>query len=212
VEKSPRIVVPDLGLPERNTKTMEEQREEGIAREARDAQLRESNPDIEREVGEMMKAELARIEQEEDEAQMAARVDLFKIIQEEKGKPLMERQFRLLVANWNILIEMVKVRDKMGLFHKTEQQMAAENHLSVVGRVLLCGPTALSGETESGINLALVAEGISTPDALEGMYVVIQRYVGNDMYFAPMPGKKLRYITASEILAVTPIAGLWIKQ
>lgn len=144
--------------------------------------------------------------EEEEEARLADAIDLLKVIQRNPA------DFPLEVASWNILIEMQKPKDRMGRFIKHIDQINVEQHLTVVGRVLLCGPTALSGKTESGIPLNELTATIKTPEDLIGKFVICQRYTGNDQFFAPLPGKKLRYITATEILGVSKIAGLWMRQ
>lgn len=120
--------------------------------------------------------------------------------------------FPLEIASWQILIEMQRPKDKMGMFHKVESQLQAEQYLTVVGRVLMVGPTAFDGKTESGIDLSRLTATINSAEQLVGKFIIMQRYTGNDIYFAPMPAKKLRVITITEILAVTPLASLWMKM
>lgn len=179
---------------------------------------------------------------EEEELRIAERIDLVKIIQQQAiDLPIAEahlaevlmmphgkardtavaaarkavfdaNMFPLEVAMWQILIEMQRPKDRMGRFIKVESQRENEQYLTTVGRVLLCGPTAMSGKTESGIPLDQLTATIKTPEQLIGKYVIIQRYTGNDLFFAPWPVKKLRYITATEILSVTTNPGMWMKQ
>lgn len=163
-----------------------------------DAERREQELDLQREA--------ERLQKEEAEARAADSIDLLKVIQRNPD------DFPLEVASWNILIEMQKPKDRMGRFVKVDSQRETEQYLTVVGRVLLCGPTALSGKTESGIPLNELTATIKTPEDLIGKFVICQRYTGNDQFFAPIPGKKLRYITATEILGVSKIAGLWMRQ
>lgn len=119
--------------------------------------------------------------------------------------------FPIEIASWQILIEMKRPKDRMGRFVKVATQISNEEYLTVVGRVLMVGPTAFEGKTESGVPLNRLTATISTPEDLVGKWIVMQRYTGNDLYFAPMPGKKLRIITITEILAVTTLATLWMK-
>lgn len=164
-----------------------------------------------KDLAQMSKAELQRaLEQErelmEKEAQEAAKVDLLQIIRETPEK------FPLQACGWNILMEMVEVPDKMGRFMKTKDQMRAEQLFVTCGRVLLAGPAALTGKTESNIPLDLVAEGISTPADLIGRYFHIQRYTGNEVLYAPQPTKQLKYITISEFLGVTTDPRYWVRD
>lgn len=160
----------------------------------------------EREADNARRNMAALLEEEQEAERKAERIDLLTVIRE---KP---EAFPLEVASWNILIEMVKVKDRMGRFLKHIDQMNQEQYLTTVGRVLMCGPTALTGKTESGIPLDQLTATIKKPEDLIGKYVVIQRYTGNDLFFAPWPIKKLRYITATEILSVTTNPGMWMKQ
>lgn len=149
-------------------------------------------------------AERKRLEREEAEAQAAELVDLLTHINNPEIWPHE-------CALWGLLIEMVRPKNRMGRFLKVESQVQAEQYLTVVGRVLQCGPVAMEGKTESGIPLNQLTATIKTPEQLIGKYVIIQRYTGNDLYFAPMPGKKLRYITVTEILGVTTVPSMWMK-
>lgn len=166
------------------------------------------------EEAEQREADLARqreqFAKEEEELRIAERIDLLKIIQADQLNGT--ENFPLEVAMWQILIEMLRPKDRMGRFIKVETQRENEQYLTTVGRVLMVGPTAMSGKTESGIPLDQLTATIKTPEQLVGKYVIIQRYTGNDLFFAPWPVKKLRYITATEILSVTKVPGMWMKQ
>jgi hypothetical protein len=166
------------------------------------------------EEAEQREADLARqreqFAKEEEELRIAERIDLLKIIQADQLNGT--ENFPLEVAMWQILIEMQRPKDRMGRFIKVETQRENEQYLTTVGRVLMVGPTAMSGKTESGIPLDQLTATIKTPEQLVGKYVIIQRYTGNDLFFAPWPVKKLRYITATEILSVTKVPGMWMKQ
>lgn len=151
-------------------------------------------------------AELERIAQEEADQEEADTIDLLEVIRRFPDK------FPMEVAGWNILIEMRRPKNKMGRFVKVETQITNEQYLTTVGRVLMCGPTALQGKTSSGIDLSAVTATIKTAEDLVGKFVVIQRYTGNDLPFVPNPAIKLRFITISEILGVTPMPGMWMKQ
>lgn len=166
------------------------------------------------EEAEQREADLARqreqFAKEEEELRIAERIDLLKIIQADQLNGT--ENFPLEVAMWQILIEMQRPKDRMGRFIKVETQRENEQYLTTVGRVLMVGPTAMSGKTESGIPLDQLTATIKTPEQLIGKYVIIQRYTGNELFFAPWPVKKLRYITATEILGVTTNPGMWMKQ
>lgn len=164
------------------------------------------NAEAQAEVELDMAAQRAEIEREFEEQLEAERVDLFKIIQEAP------ENFPLEAGLWNVLIEMVRPKAKMGRFIKTQAQIEAEQYQTVIGRVLKVGPTASTGETEGKIPLHLIAKGISSAEELLGWYVIIQRYVGNEVYFAPLPAKKLRFIAVTEILGVTRVPTMWMRQ
>ncbi len=164
-----------------------------------------------KDLAQMSKAELQRaLEQErelmEKEAQEAAKIDLLEIIRTDPDK------FPLKACGWNILMEMVEVADKMGRFIKTKDQMRAEQLFVTCGRVLLAGPTCLTGETESKIPLWMVAEGIEKREDLIGRFFHIQRYTGNEVLYAPAPTKQLKYITVSEFLGVTTDPRYWVRD
>jgi hypothetical protein len=150
--------------------------------------------------------ERRRLEQLELERASAQRIDLFKVIQDSPA------DFPIDCGSWNILIEMYEPGSKMGSIIKTQAQMDAEQHLTVVGRVLKVGITAFAGKTTSGIDCSKLTDHIQSPEELVGRYVIIQRYTGNEIYFAPFPAKKLRFITLQEILAVTTIPTMWMKN
>lgn len=151
-------------------------------------------------------AEMERLAQEAADQEEADNIDLLEVIRE------MPDRFDLDVASWNILIEMRRPKNKMGRFVKVESQLTTEQYLTTVGRVLMCGPTALEGRTTSGIDLSHLTRKIKTPEELVGKFVILQRYTGNDLHFAPNPAIKLRLITAGEILAVTSMPGMWMRQ
>ena len=166
-------------------------------------QMTETDPD------EDLGVERRRLEADESLREQAARVNLWDIIKKDPSN------FPLQAASWNILIEMYEPAATMGSavkIVKTQAQIEQEQYLTVIGRVLRCGPTAFEGRTTSGINCAELTDHIQTPDELEGRYVIIQRYVGNEIFFAPYPAKKLRFITLQEILAVTTVPSMWMRQ
>jgi hypothetical protein len=155
-------------------------------------------------------AELARrqasVDQDEQERQFADKYDLVKMIAEDPSC------FPLEIAMWNILIEMVRPKSKFGgLIEKTAGQMQAEEYLSKIGRVILVGPTAMEGKTESGIALKDLTATIKTPEQLIGKYIIQQVHTGQDVWFAPLPGKKLKLISATEIMAVTTNPTMFMK-
>lgn len=177
---------------------------------AQDERLRQK---VNREQADEEQAEQAQLAadaqkfQEEDAAfARDAKIDLFKLISEQP------EVFPLEVANYNILCEMVTPRSMMGRFFKTALQQENEQYLTVIGRVLLIGPTAFDGTTKSGIVLSNLSATVKSPADLLGKYVQMQRYTGNDVYFAPMSSKKLRYITIGEILGITTVPSMFMKQ
>jgi len=188
-----RKASPIYSLPAANQKTELELRRERIALEEKEKGESESQEAIAAE----LKARQEAVSKEEAERRFADRFDLVALIQKDPSV------FPIQISLWNILIEMVQPPLKMGIFHKTDEMLKAEQWFSVIGRVILCGPSALEGKTESGILLSNFTRGITDPAALVGKYVIHQRHVGADIWFAPMPGKRLKIISATEILAVT---------
>ena len=170
--------------------------------ERRDKQAAEQAEKERREIEARQKAIIA----EQEEYDRAAKYDLWRVIQEQP------QDFPIDVGTWNILIEMYEPRRTMGRFVKTQEQIDQEQYLTVIGRVLKCGPTAFDGKTTSGIDCSKVTAHCQSPEELEGRYVIIQRYTGNEIYFAPYPAKKLRFITLQEVLAVTSVPTMFMKQ
>lgn len=155
-------------------------------------------------------AELARrqkvIDEDERERQFADKYDLVAMIARDPAL------FPLEIAMWNVLIEMVRPASKYGgLIEKTAGQIAAEEYLGVIGRVILVGPSAMEGKTESGIALKDLTATIKTPEQLVGKYLIHQPHTGAPVWFAPLPGKKLKIITTTEILAVTTNPSMFMK-
>jgi hypothetical protein len=147
-----------------------------------------------------------QVDQDERERKLADKYDLAAMY---ARNPAL---FPLEVAMWNILIEMVRPASKFGgLIHKTPGQLQAEEYLSVIGRVIACGPSCMEGKTESGILLKDLTATIKTPEDLIGKYVIHQRHVGADIWFAPLPGKKLKIITVTEVIAVTTNPTMFMK-
>jgi hypothetical protein len=147
-----------------------------------------------------------QVDQDERERQLADKYDLAAMYARDPAL------FPLEVAMWNILIEMVRPAAKFGgLIHKTPGQLQAEEYLSVIGKVIACGPTALEGKTESGIALKDFSANVRTPADLVGKYVIHQPHVGAPIWFAPLPGKRLKIITATEVLAITTNPTMFMK-
>ena len=188
-------------LPAANQKTELELRREAAARQEAEREESESAEAVAAE----LRARQEAISKEESERRFAARFDLVELIEADPAV------FPLEISLWNILIEMVQPPLKMGILHKTDAQIQAEQWFSVIGRVILCGPSALEGKTASGIELSRFTAGIKDPAALIGKYVIHQRHVGADIWFAPMPGKRLKVISATEILGVTDNPTMFIK-
>jgi hypothetical protein len=167
----------------------------------RDAEIEAENAAAQAELA----ARQAAVSKDEEERRFADKFDLVKLIARDPAV------FPIEISLWNILIEMVQPSAKMGILIKTDDQIKAEQYFSVIGRVVLCGPSALEGKTSSGIPLANFTAGIKDPAALIGKYVIHQRHVGADIWFAPMPGKRLKIISATEILAVTDNPSMFMK-
>lgn len=147
-----------------------------------------------------------QVDQDETERLLADKFDLVAMIEKDP------RSFPLEIAMWNVLIEMVRPTVKFGgLIQKTGPQMQAEEYLSVIGRVIMVGPSAMEGKTESGILLKDLTATIKTGPQLVGKYVIHQRHTGADIWFAPLPGKRLKLITTTEILAVTTVPSMFMK-
>ena len=176
----------------------------------REAAMSKTELEEKREAQIAADAELAKrrqqVDQDEAERQLADKYDLVKMIAEDPAC------FPLEIAMWNVLIEMVRPTSKFGgLIEKTAAQLSAEEYLSVIGRVILVGPSAMEGKTESGILLKDLTATIKTPEDLIGKYLIHQRHTGADVWFAPLPGKKLKIITTTEILAVTTNPTMFMK-
>jgi hypothetical protein len=155
-------------------------------------------------------AELERrnlaINEDEQERILADKYDLVAMIAANPAS------FPLEVAMWNVLLEMVRPATKFGgVIQKTPGQMQADEFLSVVGRVIMVGPSAMEGKTESGIPLKDLTATIKTPEQLIGKYIIHQRHTGSEVWFAPLPGKKLKLITTTEVLAVTTVPSMFMK-
>lgn len=165
----------------------------------REAQIREDD-----------EAELARrraiVDDDEKERLLADKYDLVAMIAADPAS------FPLEIAMWNVLIEMVRPATRFGgVIQKTGAQMQAEEYLARIGRVILLGPSAMEGKTESGILLKDLTATIKTPEQLIGKYVIQQPHTGIDVWFAPLPGKKLKLISTTEILAVTTVPTMFLK-
>jgi hypothetical protein len=163
---------------------------------------REAKIDLEAELDKRQ----ALVDQDEAERILADKYDLVAMIAKDPAC------FPLEIAMWNILIEMVRPASKYGgVIQKTGQQLQAEEYLARIGRVILCGPSAMEGKTESGIMLKDLTATIKTPEQLIGKYVIQQPNTGADVWFAPLPGKRLKVISATEVLAVTTNPTMFLK-
>jgi hypothetical protein len=148
----------------------------------------------------------ASIDQDEQERLLAEKFDLIKMIDEDPSC------FPLEMSMWHVLLEMVRPAPKFGgLIQKTPGQMQAEEYLAKLGRVILVGPSAMEGKTESGILLKDLTATIKTPEQLRGKYVIQQPHTGTDIWFAPLPGKRLKAISTTEIVAITTVPTLFMK-
>jgi hypothetical protein len=146
-----------------------------------------------------------RIQGEQVERDLAERVDLIKMHARDPAL------FPLECGMWHILLQKWTPSAKMGIIEKTATQMQAEEYLTVIGKVIMCGPTAFEGKTESGIPLNQLCASVQKPQDLIGKYVLHTPYTGTDVYFAPLPSIKLKFITATEILAVTTMPSMFMR-
>lgn len=173
--------------------------------------LVEGQSEIERKREERIEAdaefERRRLAVDEDEKErlFADKYDLVEMIKQDPAS------FPLEIAMWNVLIEMVRPSAKYGMIQKTPGQIQADEYLSKIGRVILVGPSAMEGKTESGIPLKDLTTTIKTPEALIGKYIIQQLHTGQDVWFAPLPGKKLKVISTTEILGVTSCPTMFMK-
>ena len=120
--------------------------------------------------------------------------------------------FPIEVTYWGILIEMVRPTTKYGgILEKHPDQIKAEEYLARIGRVIGVGPAALAGKTESGIDLSRIAHSVDKPDDLLGRYVLQVPNTGMDVWFAPLPGKKLKIISNTEIAALVGNPTMFLK-
>jgi hypothetical protein len=152
-----------------------------------------------------LRARQEAVSKEENERRFADKFDLIKLIAADPAV------FPLEVALWHILIEVAQPSLTMGMIIKTDEQIKAEQWFSVCGKVISCGPSALKGKTSSGIDLSDFTGGIKDPEALIGKYVIHQRHVGAEVWFAPLPGKRLKFISATEVLAVTTNPSMFMR-
>jgi co-chaperonin GroES (HSP10) len=187
--KGPVRAVPPKKSPSKSSKTpLEIEREERIAADA-ELQKRQDS-----------------INADEQERLLADKHDLVAMI---ASNP---HNFPLEVAGWNILIEQVRPPSHYGgVIEKTLVQQQAEEYLAVIGRVIAAGPTCMEGVTQSGIKLCDLTDTIKTRAQLIGKYVQYQPHTGAAAWFTPLPGKRLRYITATEILGVTTVPSMFMK-
>jgi hypothetical protein len=150
-------------------------------------------------------ARAALIREEQVERDLSERVDLIKMRAQNPDL------FPLECGMWHILLQKWTPSAKMGIIEKTATQMQAEEYLTVIGKVIMVGPTAFEGKTESGIELSKLCASVKTPEDLIGKYVIHSPYTGSDIYFAPLPSIKLKMITATEILAVTTMPSMFAR-
>lgn len=106
-------------------------------------------------------------------------------------------------AGWNILVEPMtpKQTSEGGIMLVSESQMAEEVN-TTVGRVIACGPTAMQGKTNSGIEIRDFTDDIQKPADLKGRYVIYQKHTGQDVVLKKYGDRKLKLLTVTELLAV----------
>lgn len=119
----------------------------------------------------------------------------------------------LEVAGWNILIAPLgaKTQSDGGIaFAETTQQ--AEEIQIKIGKVIGVGPTCMEGKTTSGIELKYLTKSINTPEQLLGKFLMYQAYTGHAVRAKTATGgmgKRLLFITATEVLAVVKNPEQW---
>jgi hypothetical protein len=179
---------------------LERKRDAEIAK--RDAEIAEQDAAAQAE----MAARQTAIDHEEHERQLADKYDLAEMYRKDPAL------FPIEIALWFVMIEMLRPSTKYGgLIEKTASQLQAEEYLARIGKVIACGPSALEGKTESGVELRHLSRSVKTPEDLIGKYVIQQPHTGIDVWFAPLPGKKLKIISSTEILAVTTNPTMFMK-
>lgn len=148
----------------------------------------------------------AAIDEDERERLLADKYDLLAMWRKDPAL------FPIEIAYWGICIEMLRPSLKYGgVLEKTSEQLKAEEYLSRIGRVVAVGPSCLEGKTESGIDLRRLTATISSPEDLLGKYVLQAPHTGADVWFTPLPGKRLKIISNTEILAVTSQPTMFLK-
>jgi hypothetical protein len=146
------------------------------------------------------------IDKDEAERTLADKYDLVEMYRRDPAL------FPIEVSLWHILIEMVSPSRKYGgILEKTPQQQMADEYLTKIGRVIACGPSALEGKTESGIELKNLTASVRRPEDLIGKYIVQMPHTGVELPFAPLPAKKLKIISVTEIAAVTTNPTMFMK-
>ncbi len=146
------------------------------------------------------------VDEDEKERLIADKYDLVAMIAKDPAL------FPLEIAMWNVLIEMLRPTTKFaGVIQKTPGQIQADEYLAKIGKVILVGPSAMEGKTESGVLLKDLTATIKTPEQLVGKYIIQQPHTGTDIWFAPLPGKRLKIISTTEIVAVTSNPTMFMK-
>ena len=152
--------------------------------------------------------ERRRIAVDQDEAERVL-ADKYDLVEMYRRDPAL---FPIEVSLWHILIEMIRPSLKFGgVIEKTPGQLQAEEYLGRIGRVIACGPSALEGKTESGIELKRLTASVQRPEDLIGKYIVQMPHTGVEVWFAPLPAKKLKIISVTEIAAVTTNPTMFMK-
>ena len=146
------------------------------------------------------------IDQDEAERALADKYDLVEMYRRDPAL------FPIEVSLWHIMIEMIRPSLKFGgVIEKTPEQLKSEEYLARIGRVIACGPSALEGKTESGIELKNLTASVRRPEDLIGKYIVQMPHTGVDLWFTPLPAKRLKIISVTEIAAVTTNPTMFMK-
>jgi co-chaperonin GroES (HSP10) len=114
----------------------------------------------------------------------------------------------LIAAMWQIVVQPREAKTTYGdsAIALPPEVVRNQEITTNVGRVIECGPTALEGKTASGIELKRVTKDISTPEELQGKYVLYQKFTGQTVQVLGPSNTPVTLIilTATEILAIVP--------
>jgi co-chaperonin GroES (HSP10) len=96
---------------------------------------------------------------------------------------------------WHVLIEPMRAKQKVGSIYVANETQRVEEIQTTIGRLVAMGPTAFTGKTNSGNELA---KGIDR-DTLIGSWVMYQKHTGQEIKLRS--GHRLILMNDSELLA-----------